>query len=166
ERRYVIDTGASFTTISSQTANELGIEVPDDAPTVQFSTAAGFQTSRVVYLPGLRVGELEVPALVVSVCDACATERAAGLLGLNVMREFVVQVDYQAQEIKLQPRVHDREADRAYDINSVTRLAMQGRAEIMIGRVRWMIEVENLSEVPLFDVVPMVEFTDGPTLFG
>lgn len=166
QRRYLFDTGASFTTITSQTAEELGIVVPDDAPTVEFNTASGLRKSRVVYLPSLTIGGVEVGSLLVSVCDACATERTSGLLGLNVMREFVVQMDYQAHRIQLLPRLHEGEPDRAYDIKPVVRLALRGRADIMFGRVRWLVEVENRGQVPLRNVMPVVEFTDGPALFG
>ena len=55
-RKYLFDTGASFTTITSETAKELGIEVPEDAPTVEFNTASGVRVSRVVYLPALSIG--------------------------------------------------------------------------------------------------------------
>ncbi len=166
QRRYLFDTGASFTTITSETAAELGIEVPDDAPTVEFNTASGLRQSRVVYLPSLTLGGVEVGSLLVSVCDACATERTSGLLGLNVMREFVVQMDYQAHEIQLLPRLHEGAPDRAYDIKPVARLALRGRADIMFGRVRWQVEVENRGQVPLQNVTPVVEFTDGPALYG
>ena len=56
--------------------------------------------------------------------------------------------------------------DRAYDIKPVARLALRGRADIMFGRVRWQVEVENRGQVPLQNVTPVVEFTDGPALYG
>jgi clan AA aspartic protease (TIGR02281 family) len=166
DRKYLFDTGASFTTITSETAAELGIEVPDNAPTVEFNTASGLRVSRVVYLPALSIGGIEVPSLLVSVCDPCATDLAAGLLGLNVMREFVVQMDYQAHNIRLLPRVHEGEPDRAYDIRQVVNSRIRGRADIMLERVRWPVEIENRGQVALRDVMPLVEFTDGPTLYG
>jgi clan AA aspartic protease (TIGR02281 family) len=165
-RKYLFDTGASFTTITSKTAEELGIEVPDDAPTVEFNTASGVRVSRVVYLPALSIGGVEVPSLLVSVCDPCATDMAAGLLGLNVMREFVVQMDYQEHNIRLLPRVHQGEPDRAYDIRQVVQSRIRGRADIMLERVRWSVAIENRGQVALRDVMPLVEFTDGPTLYG
>ena len=89
ELPYLFDTGASFTTVNTKTAALLGLEVPGDAPTLQFNTASGPRESRMVYLPGLRLGDTVLEGLLVSVCDGCVNERTSGLLGLNVMREIL-----------------------------------------------------------------------------
>ena len=130
---YLFDTGASFTTVNSKTAAELGLEVPDDAPTLQFNTASGPRESRMVYLPGLRLGETVLEGLLVSVCDGCVNERTEGLLGLNVMREFFVQMDYQAERMHLIPRQHDGRPNRAYDIGPTVKLDVEGTPEIWLG---------------------------------
>jgi clan AA aspartic protease (TIGR02281 family) len=163
---YLFDTGASYTTISSETAAKLGMQVPDDAPTLTFNTASGPRESRMVHLPALRLGQVTIPGLLVSVCDACVNERTEGLLGLNVMREFFVQMDYKNQRMQLLPRVSEPDPNRAYDIEPVVELKVEGAAEVWLGRVRWMVLVRNRGTVPLRNVVPVVEFTDGPTLRG
>lgn len=164
--RYLFDTGASYTTISSKTATELGIVVPEDAPTLTFNTASGPRESRMVHLPKLRLGQVEIPGLLVSVCDACVNERSEGLLGLNVMREFFVQMDHKNQRMQLLPRVTDEHPNRAYDVEPVVELRVEGAAEVWLGRVRWVVLVRNRGTVPLHGVVPVVKFTDGPTLRG
>jgi clan AA aspartic protease (TIGR02281 family) len=163
---YLFDTGASYTTLSSKTAARLGVQVPEDAPTLTFNTASGPRESRMVHLPALRLGQVTIPGLLVSVCDACVNERTEGLLGLNVMREFFVQMDYKNQRMQLLPRVAEATPNRAYDIEPVVELKVEGAAEVWLGRVRWMVLVRNRGTVPLHDVVPVVEFTDGPTLRG
>lgn len=163
---YLFDTGASYTTISSKTAASLGVLVPEDAPTLTFNTASGPRESRMVHLPALQLGQVTIPGLLVSVCDACVNERTEGLLGLNVMREFFVQMDYKNQRMQLLPRVADPEPNRAYDIEPVVELKVEGAAEVWLGRVRWMVLVRNRGTVPLRNVIPVVEFTDGPTLRG
>lgn len=163
---YLFDTGASYTTISSATAAKLGVPVPDDAPTLTFNTASGPRESRMVHLPALQLGQVTIPGLLVSVCDACVNERTEGLLGLNVMREFFVQMDYKNQRMQLLPRVADPNPNRAYDIEPVVELKVEGAAEVWLGRVRWMLLVRNRGTAPLRNVVPVVEFTDGPTLRG
>lgn len=163
---YLFDTGASYTTISSDTAAKLGIAVPDDAPTLTFNTASGPRESRMVHLPALQLGQVRIPGLLVSVCDACVNERTEGLLGLNVMREFFVQMDYKNQRMQLLPRVSEADPNRAYDIEPVVELKVEGSAEVWLGRVRWMVLVRNRGTVPLRAVVPVVKFTDGPTLRG
>ncbi len=163
---YLFDTGASYTTISSKTAARLGVPVPDDAPTLTFNTASGPRESRMVHLPALSLGQVTIPGLLVSVCDACVNERTDGLLGLNVMREFFVQMDYKNQRMQLLPRVSEAAPNRAYDIEPVVELKVEGAAEVWLGRVRWMVLVRNRGTAPLHDVVPVVEFTGGPTLRG
>jgi hypothetical protein len=162
---YLFDTGASFTTISSATAARLGVHVGDDAPTLSFNTASGPRESRMVYLPALRLGDVTLRGLLVSVCDGCTNDRTEGLLGLNVIREFFVHMDYLAARMHLVPRMTPR-PNRAYDINPAVQLDIEGRPEIWLGRVRWVVVVHNRAGVPLLDLVPEVRFSDGQGLRG
>ncbi len=163
---YLFDTGASYTTITSDTARALGIEVPSDAPSLQFNTASGPRESRMVFLPAIRLGEVRIPGLLVSVCDSCATDSAGGLLGLNVMREFLVQMDYQGSRMRLLPRIHESRPNRAYDIAPTLTMQVEGRPEIWLGRIRWVVTMTNNGTEPIEDVMPRVDFKDGPRLFG
>jgi hypothetical protein len=163
---YLFDTGASFTTVNSKTAEKLGLAVPEDAPTLQFNTASGPRESRMVYLPGLRLGETELEGLLVSVCDGCVNERTEGLLGLNVMREFFVQMDYQAERMHLIPRQHEGRPNRAYDIGPTVKLDVEGSPEIWLGRIRWVLLVENRGTVAVERVIPEVHFSDGQRMRG
>ena len=166
ELPYLFDTGASFTTVNSDTATSLGLSVPDDAPTLQFNTASGPRESRMVYLPTLRLGETELSGLLVSVCDGCANERTKGLLGLNVMREFFVQMDYQAERMHLIPRQHDGRPNRAYDIGPTVKADVEGNPAIWLGRIRWVILVKNRGTQAIERVIPEVQFSDGQKLRG
>ncbi len=163
---YLFDTGASFTTINSDTAAALGLKVPDDAPTLQFNTASGPRESRMVYLPGLKLGDTELSGLLVSVCDGCANERTKGLLGLNVMREFFVQMDYQAERMHLIPRQHEGRANRAYDIGPTVKADVEGNPAIWLGRIRWILLVKNRGSTAIERVIPEVQFSDGQKIRG
>lgn len=163
---YLFDTGASFTTVNTATAERLGLVVPDDAPTLQFNTASGPRESRMVHLPALRLGGVELRGLLVSVCDGCANDRSQGLLGLNVMREFLVEMDYQAERMSLIPRPHDGRPNRAYDIGPAVQIEVEGSPEIWLGRIRWVLLVRNRSTVALENVVPEVLFSDGQRMRG
>ena len=166
ELDYLFDTGASYTTITSETARLLGIDVPSDAPSLQFNTASGPRESRMVFLPSLRIGEVRIPGLLVSVCDSCATESAGGLLGLNVMREFLIQMDYQGSQMRLLPRIHEGRPNRAYDIAPTLTMEVEGRPEIWLGRIRWIVTMTNTGTVAIEDAMPRVDFQDGPRLYG
>jgi hypothetical protein len=166
QRDYLFDTGASYTTITSATARALGIAVPDDAPSLEFNTATGLRESRMVFLPALSLGEVRIPGLLVSVCDSCATDRTGGLLGLNVMREFVVQMDYQSNRMRLLPRVHEGRPNRAYDIAPMLDMQVEGRPEIWLGRIRWVVTMTNNGTVAVENAIPRVDFANGPRLYG
>lgn len=163
---YLFDTGASFTTISTKTARKLGIGVPDNAPTLKFNTASGPRESKMVYLPAVVLGEVEVPGVLVSVCDACVNDRTDGLLGLNVMREFYAQMDYMGGRMSLAARPKEGRPNRAYDVEPVVALQVEGSPEVWLGRVHWIITVHNRGTEALQDVIPVVRFSDGPTLRG
>ena len=160
ELPYLFDTGASFTTLHTDTARRLGLHVPDDAPTLQFNTASGPRESRMVHLPALRLGGIELRGLLVSVCDGCANDR------LNVMREFLVEMDYQAERMTLLPRPHEGRANRAYDIYPAVQIEVEGSPEIWLGRIRWVLLVKNRSTVAIEGVVPEVQFSDGQRMAG
>lgn len=166
ELDYVFDTGATYTTITSATARELGIEVPEDAPSLEFNTASGLRESRMAHLPALTVGDVRIPGLLVSVCDSCGTEQTGGLLGLNVMREFLIQMDYQQNRMRLLPRIHEGRPNRAYDISTMVDMKVEGRTEIWLGRIRWVVTLTNRGTVPIDNAIPRVDFEDGPRLYG
>jgi clan AA aspartic protease (TIGR02281 family) len=166
KHRYLFDTGASYTTITSEMARELGIEVPSDAPSIEFSTAAGARSSKMVYLPKLQIGKESLNGLLVSICDSCATERYPGLLGINALREFYIEMDYQSARMELVPRIYDGPANRAYDILPMTTLSIEGRPELWMRHVRWVTLVTNRAKVPIRNVIPKVEFNNGTVLYG
>ncbi len=163
---YLFDTGASYTTISTQAAKALGMEIPDDAPVLSFDTAKGRRESRMVYLPALRIGQVRIEGLLVSVCDKCINERHAGLLGQNVMRRFLARIDFMGGRMLLIPRSSEDRPNRAYDIGPMVELKVEGTAEMWGDRVHWVVTVHNRSTVPVRDIVPSVKFTGGPTLYG
>jgi hypothetical protein len=152
--------------MTTTTAKRLGIEVPEDAPILTFNTATGPRESHMVYLPALELGQVRIDGLLVSVCDKCANDHSEGLLGLNVMRKFFVQMDYRAGRMLLLPRNADTDErpNRAYDVEPVVEMKVEGSAELWQDRVRWVILVRNRSTVPLLDVVPVVKFANGPVL--
>ena len=115
--------------------------MPDDAPTLTFNTASGPRESRMVFLPALELGAVRIEGLLVSVCDGCVNERTVGLLGHNVMREFFAQIDYKNQRMILIPRMAQSRPNRAYDIEPVVELKVDGAAEVLPHRLRQRLEL-------------------------
>ena len=116
EVTMIFDTGASFTTLDTATLRRLGLRVPADAPEVRVHTAAGERSSRLVLVPRVWIGGLQVEGVTVGVCDDCANGVDVGLLGLNVSGRFLTTVDQARREIVLRPRQgpDDRLADVRY----------------------------------------------------
>lgn len=55
-RRFLVDTGATLTTLSPETAQQTGLRILRDGPKVELRTANGNATGRIVVIPELKVG--------------------------------------------------------------------------------------------------------------
>ncbi len=99
--RMVLDTGASFTTISPDAAARLGIAPGPRSPALRVQTASGEAEYPLAVLSSLRLGGMEVGPLAVAVCAPCAVGDKTGLLGLNFTRHFQMIVDNAAGRIRL-----------------------------------------------------------------
>lgn len=108
------DTGATLTTANSETLRKLGVRVPADAPTLNVRTAAGPRDTRLVLVDAVWIGGMEVQGVTVSVCDECADDATAGLLGLNVSGRFLTTMDTHRHELGLRP---SQNIDRKLDVS-------------------------------------------------
>jgi predicted aspartyl protease len=142
ETSMIFDTGATITTLDRATLRQIGVRIPDDAPVMKVHTAAGPRETRVVLLERLWVGGLEVEGVTVSVCDACATGEAVGLLGLNVSERFLVTVDGAREELVLAPRAGA--TNRGVDVSPWIDLEAEA-TRWPDGRTEVTLEAENTS---------------------
>ena len=105
--RFVVDTGASLSVISDKAAVRLGIR-----PVARGGNAraiGGSGTFPIIYglLDSLQIGEARidsVPVYIRTVHSAPETpeeERADGYIGLSVMANYAVTLDYQAKQMTL-----------------------------------------------------------------
>jgi clan AA aspartic protease (TIGR02281 family) len=145
----IFDTGASITTLDTETLRSLGVRVPADAPVLEVHTAGGDRQTRLVRLDRLWIGGFEVEGVTVGVCDDCRMGRTVGLLGLNVSSRFLVTVDQQEKELVLQPRagVLDATADVSpwVDLSATATRWEGGRTEVEV-------RVLNKSDHPISTV--------------
>jgi clan AA aspartic protease (TIGR02281 family) len=91
--KFVVDTGASYTLISKALARELSIEVGANTKTLPFQTANGVVNAPVTSLDSIMVGGMEVRDLPTAVHDAVPDPQVAGLLGLNFLSNFRMDID-------------------------------------------------------------------------
>jgi predicted aspartyl protease len=101
--RLVLDTGASFTTISPEAAKKLGIAPGPRSPQLHVQTAGGEATYPLVVLSELTLGEARVGPLVAAVCAPCAVGDKAGLLGLNFTSHFQMVIDNKTGRVRMRP---------------------------------------------------------------
>jgi len=101
--RMVLDTGASFTTISPKTAAALGVTPGPRSPQLQVQTAGGEASYPLVVLTGLSLGESRVGPLVAAVCEPCAVGDKVGLLGLNFTAHFQMVIDNKTGRVRMRP---------------------------------------------------------------
>lgn len=95
--KFVLDTGATFTTISRAIASKLNISTRD-AKSIKIMTGSGYINAPLVKIP-----EIEVNGLNIRDVDAIVTDLPmhgtgkgsdlAGLLGLSFLQNFTVTVD-------------------------------------------------------------------------
>jgi len=140
EVTYLYDTGASLTTIDSDTLARLGLKVPEHAPTIRTQTANGVVEVPILVLDSIEVGGARVQGgFTVSLCDSCSDGRKRGLLGLNFSRRYLTTIDETKGELRLVPRVDA--LDHRFDIEPFLAYAdvkgtVQGGVCKVTGRVR------------------------------
>lgn len=83
----IVDTGATYTTVSQTTAKRLGIKLEGILPHIQLSTANGITSAYLVRLPSIGLGKARVENITALV-PARDNLGIGGLLGLNFLNEF------------------------------------------------------------------------------
>jgi len=91
EIKMLVDTGASFVSLTKEDADSLGIHPSASDYTLQLSTANGMATAAPVWLPLVRIGSIEVhdvPAIVMS--KGAASDSLLGMSFLQRLHRFGV----------------------------------------------------------------------------
>ncbi len=102
--KLVVDTGASYTFISHALARDLAIDVSRSAKTVPFHTANGVVEAPLTHLESITVGGMEVKNLTAAVHDTTPEATAAGLLGLNFLSNFRMDIDTERGVLHLEKK--------------------------------------------------------------
>ncbi len=90
---FILDTGASYTVISEHVAKELKIDLDKKHPKIQLQTANGVIEVPLVTLDSIEVSGLRVDDLSAVVHDFSKDTNIAGLLGLNFLSKFRMDLD-------------------------------------------------------------------------
>jgi clan AA aspartic protease (TIGR02281 family) len=112
EVEMMFDTGATFTTLGTAHLEQLGVSLRGDHPSIELHTANGVRTAQLVLLDQVWVGDLAIGGVAIAVCDDCASDDTAGLLGLNVSGGFNIAIDADHREVVFTRRAtFDRKLD-------------------------------------------------------
>jgi len=103
QQDFIVDTGASMVTIPMAAARQLGIEINENTPVRDLVTAGGVVSAPRITVDALSVGgwtEYNVTAYVVDMPNRAGF----GLLGLNYLNRFRMDVNNRAGVLTLAPR--------------------------------------------------------------
>ena len=90
---FILDTGASYTVISKQIAKELKINLDKNHPKIRLQTANGIIEVPLVTLDSIEVSGLSIDDVAAAVHDFSKDTNIAGLLGLNFLGKFRMDLD-------------------------------------------------------------------------
>ena len=105
---FVVDTGASHTVISNQTAEKLGLDnsLPgccESATGRPARGAGGPVAARATTVESVEVGDVEVKNVEVALIDLTSLDRNwDGIIGYTFMKDYKVVIDYPKQEISFE----------------------------------------------------------------
>lgn len=95
---FIIDTGATYTSISQEMAEQLGLDL-QNCETVLITTANGRIEVPKIIIQNLSVNGLEARNVEATVIPVRKGASFSGLLGLSFIRQFVVTIDPQANQL-------------------------------------------------------------------
>jgi clan AA aspartic protease (TIGR02281 family) len=91
--KLVVDTGSTYTMISSAVARELEIDLTREQRSLSFQTANGVIQAPLTNLQSITVGGMEITNLTTAVHDAVQDPQVVGLLGLNFLSNYRMDID-------------------------------------------------------------------------
>ena len=102
--KLVVDTGATYTMISAATAKELDIDPSGNERRLPIQTANGMIQAPLTSLESINVGGVEMKNLTAVIHDVVPSSQVAGLLGLNFLSNFRMDIDTQKGLLHLEKK--------------------------------------------------------------
>ncbi len=105
ETKLIVDTGATYTTISEDLAFDAGVQSDPNNSSVTLFTAGGNVKAKVGIATNIRVGHAERDEVhVVIHTIPNLPDGVDGLLGLSFFDQFMVRLDHSQRELHLTPK--------------------------------------------------------------
>lgn len=144
ELQFLLDTGATYTTMPSELLAKMGIRPSEDDPVITLHTANGTREARIVLLDRVWLGDLPMDGVAVATCDPCAGEDTVGLLGLNVTGGFNLTIDADRREV-----VFSRRADYSRHLDVKPFVDVGATISRLPGRVSVEARLDNRAHRPV-----------------
>ncbi len=145
EVMMMLDTGATYTTLSDDVLAQLGLTPSDRDPVIRLHTANGEREANILGVDAVWLGDLRLDGVALATCNQCSSRETAGLLGLNVASGFNVAIDADRREVTFSRRAnHDRKLDIKPWLDLDARFARYPG-----GRVEVEIDALNTGETPI-----------------
>ncbi|MBX9691045.1 MAG: aspartyl protease family protein [Cyanobacteria bacterium] len=127
-RPFIVDTGATQTIIDNKTASALGKVNPKS---LAITTGSGSVDMGYLTLKSIKLGDITLSDIPVAVADLSKFAQQlkfqpAGLLGANILKRFLVTVDYDKQQLILANPDKVKVPPRATIINTKPALGVSG----------------------------------------
>ncbi len=101
----VLDTGASMTTITQSSFDEIAHTIEyQELGTRMFHTASGISKGSIYQVEALTLGGYKLKNIDIAVLDFDMAGQANGLLGMNTLRHFRFEINQDKAELNLEPR--------------------------------------------------------------
>lgn len=105
QAKLIVDTGATFTTISEDLAFDAGIQSDPHNPNIKLYTAGGNVQAKMGIAPRIRVGRAgrdDVRVVIHTIPNL--PEGIDGLLGLSFFDRFMIRLDHSQRQLHLTPK--------------------------------------------------------------
>src|SRR3989338_1140489 len=97
----VLDTGASLTSISYQTALGIGVDPTRSSKRIEILTASGREIVSIVTIPEFSFLGFSLRGVEAICINLPENSRASALLGLNVLREFDISLLFRSRILEI-----------------------------------------------------------------
>ncbi len=119
---FVFDTGASTAVLDETVAKEIGVKANYQQPA---QGAAGTEMyhialSQKLHIQDITLADAHIVLVDLDQLSKRSNQKIDGIIGYNIMQQFVTQIDYDQQEIKLFKSVDDIENVGAYKVLSAS----------------------------------------------
>lgn len=134
--RFILDTGATQSILDANLVKREGANLnlgEVNSQGIAMTTGAGSIQAGSINLKSLTLGDMELTNVPVAVADLSTfdqvqKDRPAGLIGANVLKRFLVTVDYENQRVTLEDPNKVTVPDGAIILNTKPSLGMAGLA--------------------------------------